>query len=61
MLQTFALTFVVLLLVVVGMALGVILRNRPLTGSCGGLAMDGSCSACGREAIDREGCERFPG
>ena len=61
MLQTFALAFVILLLVVAGMALGVIFKNRPLAGSCGGLAADGRCTACGREAVEREGCNRSAG
>ena len=54
-LQTIALTFVVLLLVVIGMAIGVIFAGRRITGSCGGLAaaagMD-RCGVCGRDMRD---------
>ena len=52
LLETIAATFVVLLLVVVGMAVGVILSNRRIAGSCGGLAaIDGvdRCGVCGRD------------
>ena len=34
---TFIIAFILLLLVVGGMALGVIFKNKPITGSCGGL------------------------
>ncbi|PCI85543.1 MAG: hypothetical protein COB24_12575 [Hyphomicrobiales bacterium] len=34
---TFIISFILLLLVVGGMALGVIFKNKPITGSCGGL------------------------
>ena len=36
--QIFLLTFLVLLLAFFGMAMGVILNNRELKGSCGGLS-----------------------
>jgi uncharacterized protein len=43
------------------MAIGVILANRPIKGSCGGLAqlgLDGNCTVCGGK---RERCpERRP-
>ena len=63
MLQTVVLAFVILLLVVAGMAVGVIFRGRRLKGSCGGLgAIDGvdRCSICGRDvdAIEQNGCDR---
>ncbi len=35
---TFAITFVVFAIAILGMAIGVILSNRRLRGSCGGLA-----------------------
>ncbi|MCG8597140.1 MAG: (Na+)-NQR maturation NqrM [Kiloniellales bacterium] len=56
LLQTIAFAFVVLLLVVAGMAVGVILAGRRITGSCGGLsAISGAerCGICGRDP--REG------
>ncbi|MEJ2534652.1 MAG: hypothetical protein P8008_04125 [Gammaproteobacteria bacterium] len=39
-------TFVVMLLVVGGMALGVMNGREPIKGSCGGLNADGRCSFC---------------
>ena len=53
LLQTFAFAFIVLLLVVAGMAVGVMLSGRRITGSCGGLsAIPGAerCGICGRDA-----------
>ena len=53
LLQTIAFAFIVLLLVVAGMAVGVMLSGRRITGSCGGLgAIPGAerCGICGREA-----------
>lgn len=55
LLETIAAAFVVLLLVVVGMAVGVIVSNRRIAGSCGGLsAIDGvdRCGVCGRDLGD---------
>ena len=52
LLQTIALAFVVLLLVVAGMAVGVMVSGRRITGSCGGLsALPGveRCGVCGRD------------
>lgn len=34
---TFIIAFILLVLVVGGMSLGVIFKNKPITGSCGGL------------------------
>ncbi len=53
--QTIALAFFVLLLVVAAMAVGVVLSGRRLTGSCGGLsAIPGvdRCGVCGRDLRD---------
>lgn len=44
------LSFVVLGLVIIGMAIGVIMGRKPIAGSCGGLAnvgIEGKCSICG--------------
>jgi hypothetical protein len=53
--ETIALAFVVLILVVAGMAVGVIFSGRRITGSCGGLsALQGieQCGVCGRDLSD---------
>ncbi|HLV18313.1 MAG TPA: (Na+)-NQR maturation NqrM [Pseudomonas sp.] len=50
-------TFAVMLLVVLGMAAGVIAGRKPLAGSCGGIAALGiekECSICGG---NRQKCE----
>jgi hypothetical protein len=50
-------TLVVMLLVVLGMAAGVMAGRKPLAGSCGGIASLGiekECSICGG---DRQKCE----
>ena len=66
LLQTIVLAFIVLLLVVIGMAVGVILSGKRITGSCGGLsALPGidKCGVCGRDMNDpsRTDCaERKP-
>ena len=48
--ELFFISFVVLALAVLGMALGVILRGRAIKGSCGGLnaidGLEGSCEIC---------------
>ncbi len=46
-------SFFVLVLVVAGMAIGVIFGRKPLKGSCGGISngsADTSCSLCGGNA-----------
>ncbi len=43
-------SFVVLVLVVAGMAIGVMMGRKPLKGSCGGMSSgtaDSGCSLCG--------------
>ncbi|MEM7170033.1 MAG: (Na+)-NQR maturation NqrM [Pseudomonadota bacterium] len=56
--ETILITFFVLLLAVAGMAIGVMLTGRRITGSCGGLsALPGidRCDLCGRDLQeDRE-------
>ena len=51
--------FGVMLLVVAGMAVGVIAGRKPIVGSCGGIALLGiekECSFCGGK---RENCKRL--
>jgi len=53
----FLLTLTILLLVVAGMSIGVILQNKPIKGSCGGmsaLGIDTACDICGG---DTKKCE----
>ena len=52
------LSFVLLVAVVVGMAIGVMRGRAPISGSCGGLnriGLDGVCEICGG---DPEHCEK---
>ena len=48
--NVFILTFLVFSLVMIGMAVGVILSNRTIKGSCGGLndidGLQGACDIC---------------
>ena len=46
----FLLSFIILLAVLAGMAIGVIKGRAPISGSCGGLnnlGIDGACEICG--------------
>ena len=55
--MTFLLVFLIMLLVVLGMAVGVIMGRKPIAGSCGGIAnlgIEKECSICGG---DRQKCE----
>ena len=55
--MTWLITFIVLLLVVLGMSVGVIAGRKPIAGSCGGIAALGiekECSICGG---NRQKCE----
>jgi len=45
-LETFIITFVILMLVVAGMSLGVLLMGRRIKGSCGGLNAIGDADQC---------------
>lgn len=50
--ETFFIAFGLLVLLVAGMSIGAVFRNKPITGSCGGLnAIEGSdrCVVCSRE------------
>lgn len=55
--MTWVLVFGLMLLVVLGMAIGVIFGRKPIAGSCGGIAnlgIEKECSICGGS---REKCE----
>ncbi|WP_086931546.1 (Na+)-NQR maturation NqrM [Agarilytica rhodophyticola] len=46
----YLLSFVVLMIIIIGMSIGVILANKPIKGSCGGMAalgIDTECDICG--------------
>ncbi len=50
-------TFVVMLVLVAGMAIGVIMGREPIKGSCGGMAaigMDTACDICGGNPVKCE-------
>ena len=52
MLAMILVSFVVMLLAVAGMAIGVLVQNKPIKGSCGGVAnrdgFDCACAAAGK-------------
>lgn len=55
MLTTFLAAIVVVGVLFAGMAIGVIVSNKPVKGSCGGLSavgLQGSCDICGRDPVD---------
>lgn len=55
--ETFALVFIVLLLIITAMSVGIIFGRKPISGSCGGmsaLGMDTACDICGG---DKSICE----
>ncbi len=55
--KTIMLTFVVMCLVIVAMAVGVMFKRKPITGTCGGLnavGLKGECEICGG---DMQKCE----
>ena len=57
--NTLLVTFIIMGLSFAGLALGLILRNQPLKGSCGGMASleSGSpCQICGR--TDPSNCDK---
>lgn len=54
---TIFLTFFILLLVVAGMAVGLIVRGRPIKGTCGGIASLGLGQACEICGGDQKKCD----
>ena len=57
MLETILLTILITGLLIAGMSIGAIFRNKPIKGTCGGLnalGMDTECEICGG---DREKCD----
>ncbi len=57
--NTLFVTFIIMGLSFVGLALGLILRNEPIKGSCGGMANleeDSPCQICGR--TDPSNCDK---
>jgi hypothetical protein len=57
--NTLFITFIIMALSFIGLAIGLILRNQPIKGSCGGMANleSGSpCQICGR--TDPSNCDK---
>lgn len=52
------LAFVILMLVMGGMAIGLILRGKPIKGSCGGIASLGMGTACDICGGNPQKCEK---
>ena len=52
--NTFIATFIVIGIAFSGLAIGLILRNKPIEGSCGGVmtSEDGTCSICGKTEMN---------
>ena len=52
--STFLATFIVIALAFSALAIGLILRNKPIEGSCGGVmtSEDGKCSICGKTEMN---------
>lgn len=54
---TVILSFIILALVITGMAIGVILQGKPIKGSCGGIASLGMGQACDICGGDQQKCD----
>jgi hypothetical protein len=52
--STFIAAFIVILVAFSALAIGLIIRNKPIDGSCGGVmtSEDGTCSICGKTEIN---------
>ena len=52
--STFIATFIVIAVAFSALAIGLILRNKPIAGSCGGVmtSEDGTCSICGKTEMN---------
>lgn len=62
MLGTILVSFIVMMLVIAGMSIGAILQNKPIKGSCGGVASqdgyDCACAAAGKPRLCEQGADR---
>ena len=56
--STFVAAFIIIALAFSALAIGLILRNKPIEGSCGGVmtSEDGTCSICGK--TEMKSCTR---
>ena len=52
--STFIAAFLVIAIAFSALAIGLILRNKPIEGSCGGVmtSEDGTCSTCGKTEMN---------
>ncbi|MFN3238489.1 MAG: (Na+)-NQR maturation NqrM [Pseudomonadales bacterium] len=50
----FFLAFIIMLAAVAAMAIGVINGRKPISGTCGGLNNEGTCSLCGGDTAKCE-------
>jgi hypothetical protein len=52
--STFLAAFIIITLAFSALAIGLILRNKPIEGSCGGVmtSEDGTCSICGKTEMN---------
>ena len=52
--STFIAAFIVILVAFSALAIGLIIRDKPIEGSCGGVmtSEDGTCSICGKTEIN---------
>ena len=52
--STFVAAFIIIALAFPALAIGLILRNKPIEGSCGGVmtSEDGTCSICGKTEMN---------
>ena len=52
--NTFLISFFVILISFGALSIGLILRNKPISGSCGGImnSDDGKCNICGKTELE---------